>query len=96
MSTYISLVNWTEQGVKNAKDTVRRAREFRSDVERRGGRVLSLYWTQGKCDLVVTVEFPDEQAMMAELLTLGGLGNVRTETLHAFTESEMEAIIQKM
>jgi uncharacterized protein with GYD domain len=96
MPTYITLVSWTEQGVKNARDTVRRAAEFRSDVERRGGKVLSLYWTQGRYDLVVAVEFPDEQTAMAELLTLGGLGNVRTETLRAFADSEMESIIRKM
>ncbi len=96
MATYVSLIKWTEQGVKNARDTVRRAREFRSDVERRGGKVLSIYWTQGRYDLVSTVEFPDEQTAMAQLLTLGSIGNIRTETLHAFTESEMEAIIRKM
>ncbi len=96
MPTYISLVKWTEQGAKNARDTVKRAREFRSDVERRGGKLLSIYWTQGQYDIVSVVEFPDEQVGMAQLLTLGSLGNIRTETLHAFTESEMEAIIKKM
>jgi uncharacterized protein with GYD domain len=96
MSTYISLVKWTEQGVKNARDTVRRAREFQSDVERRGGKVLSIYWTQGRYDLITAVDFPDEQTAMAQLLALGGIGNIRTETLHAFSESEMEAIIRKM
>lgn len=96
MPTYISLVKWTEQGAKNSRDTVKRAREFRSDVERRGGKLLSIYWTQGQYDLVSVVEFPDEQAGMAQLLTLGSLGNIRTETLHAFNESEMEAIIKKM
>ena len=96
MPTYISLVKWTEQGAKNARDTVKRAREFRSDVERRGGKLLSIYWTQGQYDIVSVVDFPDEQTGMAQLLTLGSLGNIRTETLHAFSESEMEAIIKKM
>jgi len=96
MPTYVALVKWTEQGVKNARDTVRRAREFRADVERRGGQVISIYWTQGKYDIVSTVEFPDEQSAMAELLALGGSGYVRTQTLRAFTESEMESIIPKM
>ncbi|HEX5572304.1 MAG TPA: GYD domain-containing protein [Ktedonobacterales bacterium] len=96
MATYVTLVSWTEQGVKNAQETTRRAREFRSDVERRGGKVLGLYWTQGRYDLVVTVDFPDEQAAMAELLALGRVGNVRTETLRAFDENEMEQIIRKI
>lgn len=96
MATYVTLVSWTEQGVKNAQDTTRRAREFSGDVERRGGKVLGLYWTQGRYDIVAIVDFPDEQAAMAELLALGRIGNVRTETLRAFSESEMEQIIQKV
>ena len=96
MATYVTLVSWTEQGVKNAQETTRRAREFRSDVERRGGKVLGLYWTQGRYDLVVTVDFPEEQTAMAELLALGRVGNVRTETLRAFDENEMEQIIRKI
>lgn len=96
MPTYISLVKWTEQGAKNARDTVKRAREFRGDVERRGGKLLSIHWTQGQYDLVTVVEYPDEQTGMAQLLAIGSLGNIRTETLRAFTESEVEAIIKKM
>ena len=96
MATYVTLVSWTEQGVKNAQDTTRRAREFRGDVERRGGKVLGLYWTQGRYDIVATVDFPDEQTAMAELLALGRIGNVRTETLRAFDENEMEHIIRKI
>lgn len=96
MAKYVTLVSWTEQGVKNAQETTRRAREFRSDVERRGGKVLGLYWTQGRYDIVAIVDFPDEQTAMAELLALGRIGNVRTETLRAFSESEMEQIIRKV
>lgn len=96
MPTYVTLVSWTEQGVKNARDTVRRAREFRADVERRGGKLLNIYWTQGRYDIVSVVDFPDEQTAMAELLMLGGLGNIRTETLRAFSDSEMEEIIRKI
>jgi uncharacterized protein with GYD domain len=96
MPTYVSLFKWTDQGVRNAKDTVKRAREFRADLERRGGKLLSIYWTQGQYDLAVTMEAPDEQTAMAELVALGGLGNVRTETLRAFDESEMETILRKL
>ncbi len=96
MPTYVSLVKWTDQGVKNAKDTVQRAGAFSGDVERRGGKLLNIFWTQGRYDLVVTIEAPDDQTAMAALLTVGGLGNIRTETLRAFNESEMASIIQKM
>jgi uncharacterized protein with GYD domain len=96
MPTYVTLARFTEQGAKNAKDTVQRAGAFRSDVEHRGGKVVSLYWTQGRYDIVVTIEAPDEQTAMAALLAVAGLGNVRTETLRAFDETEMGSIIQKI
>lgn len=96
MPSYIVLIKWTDQGVKNAKDTVQRARQFRSDLEGRGGKVSSFYWTQGRYDLVTTAEGADEQTVMAALLALGSQGNVRTETLRAFNETEMEAVIRKM
>jgi uncharacterized protein with GYD domain len=96
MATYVVLINWTDQGVRNAKDSVQRARAFSADVERRGGRLLGIYWTQGRYDIVATVEVPDEQTAMASLLAVSGIGNVRTETLRAFNESELTSILQKV
>lgn len=96
MPTYVTLIKWTDQGVKNARDTVQRARHFRSDVERHGGKLGSIYWTHGQYDLISVIEAPDEQTAMATLLALESLGNVRTQTLRAFNETEMESIIQKM
>jgi uncharacterized protein with GYD domain len=96
MSTYVSLIKFTDQGIRNAKDTVQRAGAFRSDLERRGGKLVSIYWTQGQYDIVTTIEAPDDQTAMAALLAVAGLGNVRTETLRAFTENDMTAILQKL
>ncbi len=96
MPTYVTLIQWTDQGARNSNDTIQRARTFRGDVERRGGKLLSIYWTQGHYDLVATVEAPDDQTAMAAVLAVCGLGNVRTETLRAFTETEMEAILQQV
>jgi uncharacterized protein with GYD domain len=96
MPTYVSLIKWTDQGVRNSKDTVQRARAFRAELERRGAKLTSIYWTQGHYDIVGTIEAPDDQTAMAALLVLGGLGNVRTETLRAFNETEMESILQKV
>jgi uncharacterized protein with GYD domain len=96
MPTYVTLIKWTDQGVRNAKDSIQRAGAFRSDLERRGGKLLSIYWTQGQYDIVTTLEAPDDQTAMAALLAVGGLGNVRTETLHAFNETEMQSVIQKL
>lgn len=96
MPTYVSLIKWTEQGARNARDTVQRASAFRGDLERRGGKLVSIYWTQGQYDIVTAIEAPDDQTAMAALLAVAGLGNVRTETLRAFDESEMQSILQKM
>jgi uncharacterized protein with GYD domain len=96
MPTYVTLIKWTDQGVRNAKDSIQRAGAFRSDLERRGGKLLSIYWTQGKYDIVTTIDAPDDQTAMAAVLAVGGLGNVRTETLRAFNETEMQSILQKV
>jgi uncharacterized protein with GYD domain len=96
MATYVSLVKWTDQGIKNGQGLVQRAQQFRADCERRGIKVLSLHSTQGSCDAVIVFEAPDEQTMMAALLALESLGNVRTETLRAFNEMEILSILQKM
>jgi uncharacterized protein with GYD domain len=96
MPSYVVLYRFTEQGRKNIKDTVTRSREVRADNERRGFKIHGLYWTQGRYDLVAVVEAPDEQSMMAALLNVAGAGNAESETLRAFTEAEMEAIIKKM
>ena len=96
MATYVTLIHWTDQGIKQAKGLTQRAQQFRQDCERRGIKVLSLHTTQGRWDVVIVSEAPDEQTMMAGLLALESLGNVRTETLRAFNEMEMLSILQKM
>jgi uncharacterized protein with GYD domain len=96
MPTYVSLIKWTDQGARASKDTIQRAHAFSSDLERRGGKLVSIFWTQGAYDIVTTIEAPDDQTAMAALIAVGGLGNVRTETLRAFSETEMAAILQKV
>ena len=95
MPSFVVLYKFTDEGAKNAKDTVRRAKESRAVNEARGFTVRELFWTQGQYDIVAVVEAPDEAAMMAGLLNIAGAGNVRSETLRAFTEGEMEAIVAK-
>jgi len=96
MPTYVVLYKFTDVGAKNIKETVQRARESRAENERRGFKVHGLYWTQGQYDMVAIVEAPDEQAMLAGLFNIAGAGNVRSETLRGFIETEMEAVIRKM
>jgi len=93
MPTYVVLYTFTEQGVKDIKGTLKRARETRAENEKRGFKTLGLYWTQGEYDLVAIIEAPDEQAMLRGLFGVAGAGNVRSQTMRAFTEAEMEKVL---
>ena len=95
MPTYVSLIHWTEQGIKNYKDTASRAADFSKLVESLGGRVRELLWTVGEYDIVSIAEFPDDETGTAALLQVGSLGNVRTSTMRAFDADEMGAIIRR-
>jgi uncharacterized protein with GYD domain len=96
MPTYVVLYQFTDQGRKNVKETVQRFDQVRAENEQRGFKIHGLYWTQGQYDLVSIVEAPDEQAMLAGLFNIAGAGNVRSETLRAFTHEEMGQVVQKM
>lgn len=95
MPTYVSLVRWTEQGIKNYKDTMKRLEDFTKLAEGRGGRVREALYTVGEYDLVLVTEFPDDETATAALLQLGSLGNVRTNTMRAFAADEMGSIISR-
>jgi uncharacterized protein with GYD domain len=84
------LYRFTGQGLKGIKGTVKRAREVRAENEKRGFKVLGMYWTQGRYDLVAVMDAPSEDAMLAGLFNVAEAGNVHSETLRAFTEAEME------
>jgi uncharacterized protein with GYD domain len=95
MPTYVSLVNWTDQGMKNFRDTVHRAGDFRGLVQKNGGQVRQILWILGEYDVVGVVDFPDDESATATMLQLGALGNVRTTTMRAFDAEQMTAIIQR-
>ena len=95
MATFISLVNFTDQGIRNVKDSPGRYEAFKALAEKVGGTVKSVYYTMGNYDMVLIVEGSDEEAMTA-MLKVGSLGNVRTETLRGFSVEEMKKIIGKM
>jgi uncharacterized protein with GYD domain len=96
MPTYVSLFKFTDQGIKNVKGTLDRVQQARSAMEKAGGRMTAIYWTQGQYDLVAITDWPDEEAATAFLLQLGMAGNVRTETLRAFDEATMQRILAKV
>ena len=93
MPTYVSLIHWTEQGIKNYKDTVKRLEDFTKLAESRGGRVRESLYTVGEYDIVTVTEFPDDETATAALLQVGSLGNIRTKTMRAFAADEMDSII---
>jgi len=92
---FISLLNWTEQGVRAFPESVKRANAVAEAATRMGGSIHSIYWTVGQYDIVTISEFPDDETATAFLLVLSSQGNVRTETLRAYNADEMTRIIGK-
>jgi uncharacterized protein with GYD domain len=96
MATYIVLANFTDQGVKNVKDTTKRADAFKELAKSKGASVKDIYWTLGRFDIVASVEAPDDAVITALGLTLAQAGNIRTQTMRAFSSADMGAILGKV
>ena len=96
MRSYVILANWTDQGVKSSRDTLRRAKAFRALIESRGGKLREHLYTLGEYDIIMVSEFPDDEAAAAAALALAALGNVRAKTMRAFTDGETAAIIAQL
>jgi uncharacterized protein with GYD domain len=96
MATFISLTSFTDQGIRSVKDTTKRADAVRELSKKFGVTVKDLYWTLGSCDVVGIFEAPDDAAMTAFGLAIGQGGNVRTQTLRAFSQAEMGDILKKL
>ncbi len=94
MPAYISLMSFTEQGIHNVKETVKRVRAAKESAKAAGGRVIGVWWTLGQYDMIVIAEGPDDEAATRQVLAIGMQGNVRTMTMRAFSEDEMEKIVQ--
>ena len=96
MATYIVLASFTEQGIHNIKDSPKRAEAFKDMAKKTGATVKELFWTLGQYDVVAVVDAPDDVTMTALGLTTGKLGNVRTQTLRAFSAADMKGILSKV
>lgn len=96
MATYILLATFTEQGIRNVRETTKRADVFRELAKTFGASVKDIYWTLGRYDIICTIEAPDDVSATALGLTLGKSGNLRTETLRAFSYDDMGAILAKV
>lgn len=96
MNTYVSLVNFTDQGIRGIKDTRKRAQAFVDMVEEMGGKVHQILWTLGSYDLVTIAEMPSDEAYTAAALKVAMLGNVRTTTLRAFDSDGIKEILDQI
>jgi uncharacterized protein with GYD domain len=88
MATYVSLLNWTEQGIKNVKDSPNRLESAKKALKKLGGEFKAYYMLQGQYDGVLIFDVPNEEALTRFILTNGAAGNVRTTTLRAYSEAE--------
>jgi uncharacterized protein with GYD domain len=96
MPTFMILGKLTEQGARNIKESPKREEAFRQACEKQNVRVKDVYRTMGRYDLAAIVDAPDDVTMSAILYSIGSLGNVRTETLRAFTQQETEAALSRV
>ena len=95
MAINVSLVNFTDQGIRNVKDSPKRAAAFRELAKKHGVTVRDLYWTTGQYDMVVITEGAEE-ALAAVLLSVARLGNVRTQTLRAMDLETFQRVLAKV
>ena len=94
--TYISLVKFTEKGIQNAKQTTQRLDAWAAKVQSMGVTIKQMYWTLGEYDQVCIFDAPDDETAASVLLTANMLGNIRSQTMRAFTAPEMEKILSKV
>ncbi|ANM29485.1 GYD family protein [Acidobacteria bacterium Mor1] len=94
MTTFIALLDYTDQGIREIRDSPQRADRFNQLAEQAGARVVAQYWTIGSHDGVLVLEAPTDEIAASVLLALGASGNVRTTTLRAFEWADAQALIQ--
>lgn len=96
MSNYILLIRWTDQGISKIKESPARYNSFKSSVEKAGGKLIGGYYTFGKYDVVLIIEAPSDEVVMSLMLKVGSAGNVKSQTLKAFTAEEGIRIIKDL
>jgi uncharacterized protein with GYD domain len=96
MPTYVSLFNWTDQGIRNVRETVQRYESSQQLQDKHGVSLQQIYWTVGPYDIVVIAEAEDEESITTFLLELASAGNLRTTTLRAYDREEMSGILERL
>jgi uncharacterized protein with GYD domain len=96
MSTYIALVTFTDQGVRYIRQTTERSKGLINAAANLGIKIKDIYWTMGAYDAVFIAEAPDDETMTAFAANMGSLGNIRSQTMRAFSADEMNKILGKL
>ncbi|MDZ4289142.1 MAG: GYD domain-containing protein [Prosthecobacter sp.] len=96
MSTYLALLNFTQQGLQNIQESPNRAAAFKAAAKKAGVKVTNILWTLGEFDGAILYEAKDDAAATGLMLSLSSLGNVHTKTLRAFTAAEFSDIVAKV
>ena len=93
MATYLMLLNWTDQGIKNIKESPKRMEAAKKLAQDLGGEIKTVYMTQGNFDLAFIADMPNDEKVASYVLKIGSFGNVRTTTLKAYSEDDYRKII---
>ena len=96
MATFISTIKFTDQGIKNIKDTCKRANAFKAAAKKMGVKVRDIYWSLGPFDGVLIFDAPDDETATALMIQLGSFGNVQTQTGRSFKAAEMQSVLDKL
>jgi len=96
MATYVSTINFTEQGIKAIKDTTKRTAALKVSTKKMGIKITNIYWTLGAYDGLLIFDAPDDETATGLLLHLGSEGHVHTTTVRAFNAGEFDKILEKM
>src|SRR6266566_1034364 len=96
MASYVCLIQFQDQGIRNIQDTVKRGDAAMAEAKKMGMKIVEEFWTMGSYDVVIVVDAPNDETMSAFMLKIGSLGNVKSHTMRAFRREEMEGILAKI
>ena len=96
MAHYVILASFTDQGIRGIKDTGKRAKGFRDLAKGMAVTIKDIFWTFGAYDVVVTLEGPNDETVASLMMKVGALGNLKSQTLRAFPESQIDSIVSKV
>jgi uncharacterized protein with GYD domain len=96
MGMYVGLIQFTDQGIRSIKKTIKRGDAAMADAEKIGVKIVEEFWTMGSYDVVIVADAPNDETMSAFMLKIGSLGNVKSHTMRAFRREEMAGVLAKI